>query len=194
MFHCVIRGPISRFPHQVISFSSPQFPHFFIKSLQQWRTVAMAFKASRVGESPTRKAELRKKMKENWGKWEKIQENEEKLRKCSYLAHPGVRGWLRPWFAIPPLRHQRAKGPKFSIAPLKGPNFLIMSSKWWPLITSSRVPIHHCVIKGPPLWPLISHHVIKGSNLSLRHQGPHFPHRVIKGTQISKIHHEMCTE
>ena len=41
----------------------------------------------------------------NWGsKWkkieekcEKIEENEEKLRKCSYLAHPGVRGWLRSW-------------------------------------------------------------------------------------------------
>ena len=30
-------------------------------------------------------------------KWEKLQENEERLRKFSYLAHPGVRGWLRPW-------------------------------------------------------------------------------------------------
>ena len=29
-------------------------------------------------------------MKENTGIWGK-------LRKCSYLAHPGVRGWLRPW-------------------------------------------------------------------------------------------------
>ena len=74
------------------------------------------------------------------------------------------------------------------------PNFL-MSSKW---------------------WPLISHHVIKGPNSSLRYQGapivtsnfpsryqgvpfiiassrgPHFPRRVIKGTQISNIHHELC--
>ena len=30
-------------------------------------------------------------------KWEKLQENEERLRKSSYFAHPGVRGWLRPW-------------------------------------------------------------------------------------------------
>ena len=29
-------------------------------------------------------------------KWEKLQENEERLRKSSYLAHPGVRGWLQP--------------------------------------------------------------------------------------------------
>ena len=35
----------------------------------------------------------------------------------------------------------------------------------------SRGPIYICIIKGP-----------------------HFPHRDIKGTQISKIHHEMCTE
>ena len=42
-------------------------------------------------------------------------------------------------------------------------------------ITLSRVPSHHCVIKGPALWPLISHHVIKGSHLSLRHQGSPFP-------------------
>ena len=30
-------------------------------------------------------------------KWEKLQENEVRLRKCSYLAHPGMRGWLRLW-------------------------------------------------------------------------------------------------
>ena len=29
--------------------------------------------------------------------------------------------------------------------------------------------IINCVIKGLALWPLISHHVIKGSHLSLRH-------------------------
>ena len=29
-------------------------------------------------------------------KWEKLQENEKRLRKCSYLAHPGVTGWLQP--------------------------------------------------------------------------------------------------
>ena len=31
------------------------------------------------------------------------------------------------------------------------------------------VPIHHCIIKGAPLWTLLSHHIIKGSHLSLRH-------------------------
>ena len=29
--------------------------------------------------------------------WEKIQKNEEKFWKYSYLAHPGLRGWLRLW-------------------------------------------------------------------------------------------------
>ena len=38
-----------------------------------------------------------------WGrkfetKWEKIQENREMLRKCSWFAHLGVRDWLWPWF------------------------------------------------------------------------------------------------
>ena len=30
-------------------------------------------------------------------KWENLQENEERLKKCSKFAHPGVKGWLRPW-------------------------------------------------------------------------------------------------
>ena len=88
---------------------------------------------------------------------------------------PTVSPLLYQGFAIFPLRHQRAKGPKFSIAPSRAP-------KW---------------------WPLISHHVIKGPNSSLRYQGApivtsnfpsryqsvpliitssrglHFPHRVI---------------
>ena len=34
-----------------------------------------------------------KKVKKIKEKWEKPPENEEKLRKCSYLAYPGVRGW-----------------------------------------------------------------------------------------------------
>ena len=38
--------------------------------------------------------ENKENLRENW---EKIQENEERLRKHSYLAHPGMRGWLRPW-------------------------------------------------------------------------------------------------
>ena len=37
-----------------------------------------------------------KNKEKNEEKWEKLQGNEERLRKCSYLAHPGVRGWLQP--------------------------------------------------------------------------------------------------
>ena len=43
---------------------------------------------------------------------------------------------------FPPLRHQRAKDPRFSITPSRAPNFLFRSLKW---------------------WYQISHHVIKGS-------------------------------
>ena len=41
------------------------------------------------------------------------------------------------------------------------------------------VPNHHCVIKGPPLWPQISYHVIKGSH-----------HCVIKGPPFSPSRHQ----
>ena len=46
--------------------------------------------------------------------------------------------------------HCVIKGPQISIAPSRASNFLIMSSKW---------------------WPLISHPVIKRFQFSLRHQG-----------------------
>ena len=79
----------------------------------------------------------------------------------------------------------KGKGPKYPIALLRASNFLIkMMTSNFPS-RYQGVPIHHCVIKGPPLWPLISHHIIKGSHLALHHQGgPFFTHRVIKGTQI----------
>ena len=48
---------------------------------------------SRVGDSPTRMAKMRKKISEVWGKirknWSKF---EEKLRKVETLAHPGLWG------------------------------------------------------------------------------------------------------
>ena len=84
MFHCVIRGPIPVF--LIRSFSSPQFPHCFIKGL--------------------------------------------------HFPHCVIKGQRVLNF---PLRHQ---GPSI--------DFLIMSSKW---------------------RPLISHHIIKGPNSSLRYQG-----------------------
>ena len=60
--------------------------------------VARAFPGGRVAHPEDQNEEeneerLRKKKKK---KKQNIQENEEKLRKCSYLAHSGVRGWLRP--------------------------------------------------------------------------------------------------
>ena len=33
-------------------------------------------------------------------KLEKLQENEENLRKCFYITHPRVRGWLRPCLLV----------------------------------------------------------------------------------------------
>ena len=55
-----------------------------------------------------------------------------------------------------------------------------------------EVQIFYCVIKWPPLWPRMSHYVMKGSQFIIASsRGPHFPHRVIKWTQlwISKIQH-----
>ena len=64
--------------------------------------------------------------------------------------------------------HCIIKGPQIFQYAIKDPNFLIMSSKW---------------------WPVISHHVIKGSQFIIASsRDPHFPHRVIKGTWIFKIH------
>ena len=84
-----------------------------------------------------------------------------------------------------------SKGPKFSIAPSRAPNFLIMLSKWWPLIS------HH-IIKGSQFIIGSSLGSIVTSNFPSHYQGvpiyyyiikgPHFPNCVIKGTQISKIH------
>ena len=72
-----------------------------------------------------------------------------------------------------PIASSRGKGPWIFHWPSRVHSFLIMLSKW---------------------WPLVSYHVIMWSHLSLSHQGPPFPHCVIKGTQISKIHDEMCTD
>ena len=94
-----------------------------------------------------------------------------------------------------PLRHQRAKGLKFSIAPSRVPNFLIMSSKWWPLI------FHH-VIKGSQFIIVLSRDPIVTSNFTSRYQGvpfiiassrdPHFPHRVMN-LNFQNLH-EICID
>ena len=120
MFHCAIKGPIFRFPHQIIY---PQFPHCVIKG-----------------------------------------------------------------FKFP---HCIIKGPRILHGAIKGPQFLHHVIQMMSCNFSSRyqgVTIYHCVIKGYPLLPLISHHVIKVSQFIIAlSRRSHFPHRVIKGIQISKI-------
>ena len=80
------------------------FPFFLVHHLNSlykimsnivFSEVASAFK-SEVGQQPTRKTKMRGKNEENLRKkkYEKLRENEERLRKCSNLANlarPGVR-------------------------------------------------------------------------------------------------------
>ena len=56
--------------------------------------VARAFP---VGESPTRKAKMRKKISKVWGKTRKVDRNLRKNEESGILAHPGLWGWPRPW-------------------------------------------------------------------------------------------------
>ena len=56
--------------------------------------IARAFPCGRAAHPEDQNEE---ENKENWKKiWEK-QQNEERLRKYSYIAQPEVRSWLRPW-------------------------------------------------------------------------------------------------
>ena len=55
--------------------------------------VARAF-----GESPTRRAKMRKKMRKVWGKIKNIDQIWGKSEKSGTLAHLGLWGWLWPWF------------------------------------------------------------------------------------------------
>ena len=67
-------------------------------------------------------------------------------------------------FPISLLRYQRVlKDLKLSTAPSRAPNFLIMSSKWWPLIS------HH-VIKGSQFIIASSKGPIVTSNFPSRYQ------------------------
>ena len=66
--------------------------HMLVK-FEQWRSQGLPERASR----PPGRLKWGRKRRKIEEKWEKLQENEERLRKSSYLAHPGVRGWLRPW-------------------------------------------------------------------------------------------------
>ena len=62
--------------------------------------VARAFQGGRLVNHPPGRPKWGRNLRKFEGKWEKLQENEERMRKCSYLAHPRVRGWLRPCFFL----------------------------------------------------------------------------------------------
>ena len=77
-----------------------------------------------------------------------------------------------------PIASSKDKGPKIFHCAINDPWFFHHVIKMMISNLTSRnqgVPIHPCIIKGSALWPVIPHHVIKGSYLSLRHQGDPFP-------------------
>ena len=60
---------------QQVNYFLDQLPRFFLYSHFYWSD------------------QYEEEKKENWRKWEELHKNEERLRKCSDLAHTGVRGW-----------------------------------------------------------------------------------------------------
>ena len=72
---------------------------------------------SRVGESPTRRAKMRTKIRNIWGKIRIIDRNLRKNEESGTLDHPGLWGWLCPW-ALP-------------MNPTKGPQY---RRAWTPLV------------------------------------------------------------
>ena len=77
-----------------------------------------------------------------------------------------------------------SKGPQFSIAPSRASNFLIMSSKWWPLIS------HH-VIKGSPFIIASSRGLpIVTSNFPSRYQGVPFSIASSRGPPLPPSRHQ----
>ena len=81
-----------------LAFSNPCFPVFLVYHLNSLHKIMSNIVFSEVASSPPGRPKWGGKNEENLRKKkEKLRENEERLRKCSNLAHPGVRGWLRPW-------------------------------------------------------------------------------------------------
>ena len=78
-----------------------------LRSYDKWRNQGFPGWANR----PPGRPKWGRKWRNFEEKWENLQENEERLRKCSYLAHPGVRGWLRPWL----WRHKNMPDLKIAI-------------------------------------------------------------------------------
>ena len=62
--------------------------------------VTRAFQGWRLANHPPKRPKWGQNLRIFEGKWEKLQEYEERMRKCSDLAHPRVRGWLRPCFFL----------------------------------------------------------------------------------------------
>ena len=68
-----------------------QFLHMWIFSFTEFEIngIARAFLDERT--------KLRKKMRKNWGK---MGENNRRIRKCSFLAHPKLKVWLHPSISL----------------------------------------------------------------------------------------------
>ena len=87
---CIFSSPIC-FSRSFIFF-------FFSRFLEgmgdrpQWCIQARAFPGGRA-----RRTKLRKKMRKATGKMKENIREWGNLRECSFLVHPGLRIWLRPW-------------------------------------------------------------------------------------------------
>ena len=105
--------------------------------------------------------------------------------KCSivpsraYFPFPPLDHLASPSFPITLLRVSNSpiassKGPKFSMAPLRVPNILITSLKWWPVISHHVIKLSQFIIassRGPRCHLLFPITLSRGPNLLLHHQG-----------------------
>ena len=65
-----------------------------------YATTSGVARAFRVGESPTRRAKTKKKMRKVRVKIRKVDGDLRKNEEIETLAHPGLWGWLRPWLRL----------------------------------------------------------------------------------------------
>ena len=114
-----------------------------LQHLNQWRSQGLPGWASR----PPERRKWGRKWRKFEEKWEQIQKNEERLSKCSYLAHLGVRGWLRPWSKLTFLWVSQTSDITFF-------NVFFLTELWnpaWILFSTS----HQALFLGGVLWSQI---------------------------------------
>ena len=186
MFHCVVRDPISRFPHQVILIA----PHSFPIALLMVSNFPIAWRAKgpKLSIAPSRAPNFLI-MSSKW--W---------LLIFHHISEVPIHHWIIKapphcdLYDFPsryqgvPIYHCVINGPPISSSCHQNDDF-------WFSITLSRGPnssLHH---QGAPLWPLwFPITLSRGPNLSLRHQFATICPSRHQGIQISKIHHEICTD